>query len=386
MPGSLGAGRGEHALRVALDTTYAGTNPTGVGLYSLRLAEALRAIAPAHHLNLRCYGPPCKVSSGRPLLVDIAQEWPFYTHGVLPVRLAAFAPDVVHSTSHIGPLWSAGRRILTVHDLIFLRRPRDYNPAWLSITRLLLPLVLRRASAVACDSQATRLDLVRRLGVRANRTVVIYPGIDPQPMDTVRVAPPLPRPYILCLGPWARRKNLEVVVQAFASLAPQHPDARLVITGGPAPGVQSYTKQELISLLPEHLRDRMLLPGYVDRDEIRGLLSGASVLAYPSVDEGFGLPPLEAMAAGVPVVVADTPAVVEATGGAALVAPSDDPSAWAFWLSLLLARQDVAGQLREAGLRRSARFTWEACAHRFVRLYGRLANRPVRGIQLNTFS
>jgi glycosyltransferase involved in cell wall biosynthesis len=168
------------------------------------------------------------------------------------------------------------------------------------------------------------------------------------------------------------RKNLEVVLGAFAQMAREHGGLRLVITGGPVPGVQSYSRDRLMEVVPEELRSRVVLPGFVTRRELARWMTSASVLAYPSVDEGFGLPPLEAMAAGVPVVVGNTPAVVEVTGGAALVAPSHDARAWAERLSLVLERRDVAERLRTAGLRQSARFTWKACAMKFAQLYRRL--------------
>ena len=376
MPAAADANRTvDSRIRVALDTTYAGTNPTGVGLYSRRLAEALRALAPQNDLDLRCFGPSCHPPPERPRLRDLAQEWPAYTHGVLPVRLAGFKPDVVHATSHIGPLWGAGRLVVTVHDLIFLRRPEEYNPAWVALTRLILPHVLRRSATIACDSQATRDDIVRLMRVPVSKTTVIYPGIDRRFARSPTGAAPLAYSYILCLGPWVKRKNLDVVVRAFASLAREHANVRLVITGGPSPGVQSYVEAELRAPLPDPLLERLVLPGYVGRDELAALVAGARVLAYPSVDEGFGLPPLEAMAAGVPVVVADTPAVVEATGGAALVAPHDDVQAWADRLSLLLERHDVSERLRAAGLKQSARYSWERCALEFAALYRRLTER-----------
>ena len=359
-------------LRVALDTTYAGVNPTGVGLYSRRLAEALGAIAAEQHLTLKCYGPACRREAERAGATAIAQEWPIYTHGVLPVRLSAFRPNVVHSTSHIGPLWGPGRLVVTVHDLIFLRRPEDYNRAWLGLTMAMLPRVLRRAAVVACDSKATREDVVHRLKVPRRKTVVIYPGVDNKSGDSAWGTPPLAYPYILCLGPWVLRKNLEVVLRAFAQMARQHGDLRLVITGGPVSGVQSYGEDQLLSLVPEELRSRVVLPGFVRRSELAQWVASAGVLAYPSVDEGFGLPPLEAMVAGVPVVVADTPAVVEVTGGAALVAPSSDARAWADRLSLVLDRRDIAERLRAAGHRQSSLFTWEVCASKFAGLYRRL--------------
>jgi glycosyltransferase involved in cell wall biosynthesis len=384
MPAAQSAEPGDRPVRVALDTSYAGTNPTGVGLYSRRLAEALRSLAPEHELDLRCYGPSCRAASGRHSLSDLAQEWPLYTHGVLPARLAAFKPNVVHATSHIGPLWGAGKLVVTVHDLIFFRRPGDYSRAWLALTRLFLPRVLRRAAAVACDSQATRDDLISRLGVPGRKTVVIYPGIDGHFARSPSAGAILPYPYILCLGPLVRRKNLDVAIKAFAVLARDHANIRLVITGGPSPGVQSYTEAEITALLPDSLRERLVLTGYVGRRELAKLVSGASVLAYPSLDEGFGLPPLEAMAAGVPVVVADTPAVVEATGGAALVAPHDSPSEWADRLSLVLERHDVAERLRAAGLKQSSRYTWKSCALEFAALYRRLAVANARGTNQST--
>jgi glycosyltransferase involved in cell wall biosynthesis len=264
-----------------------------------------------------------------------------------------------------------------VHDLIFLRRPQDYDRSWLALTRLLLPRVMSRAAAIACDSRATRDDVVKRLGLPRRKTLVIYPGVDGL-FTGATASSPLPYPYVLCLGPWARRKNLEVVVRAFASLARVHGDTRLVITGGPAPGVQSYAEEELTRLLPEEMRDRLVLPRFIAREALAQWVGGASVLAYPSLDEGFGLPPLEAMAAGVPVVVADTPAVVEATSGAALIAPKQNPAAWAECLSLVLDRPQVAQRLREVGLRHSARFTWGACASSFLQLYRRVARASRR--------
>jgi glycosyltransferase involved in cell wall biosynthesis len=373
MPFASGDRRsGERALRVALDTSYSGTNPTGVGLYSRRLADELRRIAPTQGVDFRCYGPACGTAAERPRPLEIAQEWPAYTHGVLPMKLKRFGPDVVHATSHIGPLWGDGKLVVTVHDLIFLRRPEEYGRAWLTVTRLLLPRVLRRATCVACDSEATRKDVLALNGLRRAQTVVVYPGIDGQFAGVPARRRPLPYPYILCLGPWVKRKNLGVVVRAFARLARDHGDVRLVITGGPSPGVQSDIRTDLVALLPDELRHRLILPGFVERDALPALVAGASVLAYPSVDEGFGLPPLEAMAAAVPVVVADTPAVVEATGGAALVAPKEDFHAWAEQLSIVLERPEVAERCRAAGLRHSAHFTWDACASAFLAIYRRI--------------
>jgi alpha-1,3-rhamnosyl/mannosyltransferase len=118
--------------------------------------------------------------------------------------------------------------------------------------------------------------------------------------------------------------------------------------------------------------------GYVSGEEKGELVAGASVLGYPSRFEGFGLPPLEAMAAGVPVVAADTPAVAEVTGGQALLVPPDEPGEWAASIERVLYEPGLARRLREGGLRRSSAFTWVRCAGQIVRLYRRVAGSDAR--------
>jgi alpha-1,3-rhamnosyl/mannosyltransferase len=301
---------------------------------------------------------------------------------MLPIRLLRNKPNITHSTSHIGPVWGPGKRVVTVHDLIFRRYPQDYNPIWLLITRLTLPAVLRRAAAIIADSHATKRDVERFYGVHPTRIVVVYPGVDRvYPVAGDLRAGPAARleRYVLCLGPWVRRKNLEVVVRAFGQIAPRIPDLRLVITGEPVAGMQGYTPAQLIGALPADIRSRVQLTGYVARDELLSLLANASALAYPSRWEGFGLPPLEAMSAGVPVLASDTPAVAEATGGAACLCDPDDAQQWARALERVLLDHEHAQRMIEAGRRQSATFTWERCAAQTARVYHHIANSARAG-------
>src|SRR5215203_2744129 len=151
--------RQNHTLRVALDTSFTGVNPTGVGLYSRRLAAALSVQRHDLGIDLRCYGAACRLEANPQNLLTLATEWPTYTHLALPLRLLRYKPNIVHATSHIGPLWGPGKLIVTVHDLIFERYPEDYDHVWLALTRITLPLVLRRASKIIADSYATRHDI-----------------------------------------------------------------------------------------------------------------------------------------------------------------------------------------------------------------------------------
>jgi len=276
-------------------------------------------------------------------------------------------------------MWGPGRLIVTVHDLIFMRYPEDYHRGWLITTRALLPHVLRRAKAIIADSNATRDDIHSFFGTRKNKIVVIYPGIDDTRSGHLSSAIPRPNEwtdgasYILCLGPLVRRKNIHVVMKAFSLLAPKLPDLHLVVTGETPRGMRGYTAQELLSYVSADFRRRVHLVGYVSQAEKESLVAGASMLCYPSHFEGFGLPPLEAMSMGVPAVVASAAAVVEVSGGAAIVADPDDPARWAAEIERVLSEPGLAEHLREAGLRHSANFTWSRCAMQTAHLYHKIA-------------
>lgn len=335
---------------------------------------------------MRCFGPSCTPDAQHLPLGGLYQEWPTYIQIALPAKLVRFCPHVVHSTSHLGPLLAPGRLVVTVHDLIFRRFPADYAALWLAITRALFPLVLRRASAVIADSRATRRDLVRFYGVGPEKIKVVYPGVDDRcraPVAAARIEQARhkydlgPSRYALCLGPWVRRKNLGVVIAAFGLLAARLPDLMLVITGRPTTGMRSGDVGQALASLSEEARSRVRTVGHVTSEELQALLAGASALAYPSRVEGFGLPPLEAMAAGVPAVVSSAEAVVEATGGAAIVVRSSDARGWAAALESVISDPDVAARLVAAGRDWSARFTWEECALQALAVYREVASRHV---------
>lgn len=368
-------------LKVTLDTSFAGINLTGVGKYSRRLVESEAALAGKRRLDLSCFGPTCSPER-RHILGGLYQEWPSYTQIFLPLALLAKRPAIVHSTSHLGPLCGPGKLIVTVHDVIFRRYPQDYNPYWLKITGTLLPHVVRRASAIIADSDTTRRDLERFYPGSRGKTRVVYPGVDytfRRLESSTRTAAIRRKyglseePYIICLGPWVRRKSLDVVVKAFAMLADELPGLHLVITGRPAAGMESGATAAALERLPGPTRARVNSVGYVQWDDVAPLVRGARLLAYPSLYEGFGLPPLEAMAVGVPAVVRDTPAVVEATGDAALVVGSGDPADWAAAMRRVLTDRAEEERLRREGLARSAQFTWSECANRTIDLYYEVA-------------
>jgi glycosyltransferase involved in cell wall biosynthesis len=179
-------------MRVAFDTTFAGINPTGVGVYSRQLLATLRRQAARQHdpaFRVQGFGPAAYPTPAH--WRDLALENPLTTQVALPLALLAWRPDIVHSTAFVGPLWGPGRLVVTFHDTIYHRYPADYDPLWLRVIETLAPRTLRRARAVLCDTAATRADVLATYRVDPRKLHVVYLGLDPafhRPVAPAQVA------------------------------------------------------------------------------------------------------------------------------------------------------------------------------------------------------
>ncbi len=374
-------------MRIALDTTFAGRNPTGVGVYSRQLLAALRAMAtdktsyliPHTSYLVKAFGSAANPAPAH--WRDLALENPLTTQVALPLALAAWRPDVVHSTAFVGPLWGPGRLVVTFHDTIYHRYPADYDPLWLRVIEALAPRTLRRARAVLCDSAATRDDLRAAYRVDPRKLHVVYLGLDPAfhaPVDPAHVAVVRARydltgRYVLHTGALVRRKNLPLLVRAFSRYVHEHEDTEtlLALTGRVAPGMPGGAELEQ-AIAASPVRGRIRLLGQVPRADLPALYAGAALLAYPTLYEGAGLPPLEAQAVGTPALVSTTPAVRELAGKAAWTADPQDEAAWVAGLHATLDDAGVRAHLIAAGRAHAARFTWERCAAETLAVYRRV--------------
>jgi len=222
---------------------------------------------------------------------------------------------------------------------------------------------------VIVPSAAVRDDVLAMSAVPPELVDVVHHGAD---ADAFRPAPPwevedvrrrygIDGSYVLFLGSLEPRKNLENLVAAFGTL--EHP-VTLVLAGGRARWAPDYEDQVdgAIAVLPDGARDRVVRTGYVSGEDRRALLSGAEILAYPSLQEGFGFPVLEGFAANVPVLTSRTSSLPEVAGDAAVLVDPEDPASIASGLSQLLDDEDLRNVLRAAGTARVALFTWERCA------------------------
>jgi glycosyltransferase involved in cell wall biosynthesis len=279
-----------------------------------------------------------------------------------PVEWWTGSVDVVHGTNFVVPPARRAAAVATVHDLTCLHFPAMCTPH----TREYAGLVRRavaRGAFVHAPSRFVADEVTELLGVPAERVRAVHHGVPPAPV--LGGASPVDGPYVLALSTIEPRKGLDSLVRAFDAVAARHRDLKLVVAGPEGWGTEPYHA----AVAAAHHRDRIVRLGWVD-DDVRGpLLAAARLLAYPSVYEGFGFPPLEAMEAGVPVVTTDAGALPEVSGDAARVVGVGDEDELAAAIDDLVSDDDERRRLIERGHARVTHFSWQRCAEGLADLY-----------------
>ena len=367
-------------MRVGLDATPLLGPRTGVGRYVAGLAGALATLAGPEPEELALVpftwrgtgdlpaaapaGPRIRIGRRRApaRLLQAAWSrlpWP-------PVEWLSGPVDVFHATNFTAPPTSRAATVVTIHDLTYLRYPEMVTDASARY-RDLVPLTLRRGAVVATPTAAVATEVADEYGLSPDRLVVTPLGVD----DTWRQATPpdpawlatlgLPKRYLLFVGNREPRKNLGTLLAAYRKLLATVPP--LVLVGPPGWGEALDTA----GLPPDAVRT----PGYLAEPDLARVVAGAAALVNPSWYEGFGLPALEALACGTPVVASDLPAHREVLGDLAQLFPPDDPGALAAALAATLDDPAGDGAARAARRTRAAGFTWENCATATLSAYRR---------------
>jgi glycosyltransferase involved in cell wall biosynthesis len=280
----------------------------------------------------------------------------------LALPLAARGARLVLSPANLAPLALGARNVVMIYDAAALRHPEVYGRFYAGYQRRLLPVLGRRAALVITSSEFSKRELVELLGLAPARVAVLPLGVDERFSPAADSAASrerlgLERPYALAVGTASARKNLHVLGEAAERL--ERAGAELVVAGSG----RGYLRGG------EAVPGRRL--GYVDDALLPGLYAGARALVLPSLHEGFGLPALEAMASGTPVVAAARGALPETCGDAALLV-EPEPGAIADTLERAMSDETLRERLRNAGLERAARFSWERTARRTDELLGNL--------------
>jgi glycosyltransferase involved in cell wall biosynthesis len=388
-------------MRIGIDYTAAVRQGAGIGRYTRCLVEALLELdAHNEYVLLAATGGVRKVAPSQvaatasglghssldiatldnvrvvPLPVSDRVLAILWQRLRLPlwVELACGALDVFHSPDFTLPPVRRARTVLTVHDLSFMRVPQCSDPGLRSYLLQTVPRSVRRADVVLADSECTRADVIELLDVDPARVVVVYPGVeerfrrvrDAVRLDEVRTRYGLPGRFVLGLGTLQPRKNFERLIEAYARVRGEvGTEIALVIAGG-----KGWMYGGIFERVDElGLQDAVCFPGYVSDQDLPALYSLADLFAFPSLYEGFGIPPLEAMACGTPVVVANVSSLPEAVGDAAVMVDPLDVDALAEAMRCILVDASMRQQMAQRGVEWARRFTWDQAANRLLNVY-----------------
>lgn len=367
-------------MRIAVNASVYDHRPSGLGIYARELCTALRGL----HDDLVAYTSRTddlrwgrSISPlGEPMLGWRGHLWRLaWTQTALPLRVRLDRADVLVNTVPEGPLLPRRPQVTVVHDMLPLFFPADF-PRQQFYFHAFVPAVLRASAAIVADSGQTAEDVAHHYGIPRGRITIVPPGVDfaqfhPYPNPGAIAARFDLGPYVLFVGNVRPHKNLGRLIDAFARLR-----------GGVSLAVVGHRDRRYWPPLARQidrlgLADRVRVLDYVPAETLPALYSGARAVVIPSLYEGFGLPILEAMACGAPVIASTTGGLREAAGDAALLVDPEDEPAIAVALQRLVDDAALRDDLRRRGTAHAARFTWEATARGVRAVIERvLATRP----------
>ncbi|MBS1251922.1 MAG: D-inositol 3-phosphate glycosyltransferase [Anaerolineales bacterium] len=358
---------------VAVNTWFWDRPATGSGQYVRHLLPALTDLAPP--LTVCSVAPRSGAKRGP--LANIAKVW--FEQVTFPQACARHPVDVAHVPYFASPARPTTPTVVTVHDLIPMVLPAYRGSVLVRTYTRLVAAGARRADAIIADSACSKRDIVAHLEVKPERVHVIPLAAGPQfrpashkAIKRVRSRYGLPDRYVLYLGGFDRRKNVPSLLKAFAQLQEQeHLPAglRLVIAGRLPSADTDFAPDPQRVAAEVDITDTVVFSGWVDEADKPAVYSGADLLVFPSTYEGFGLPVLEAMACGTPVVTSSVSSLPEVVGDAGLTVAPDDADGLAQAMAAVLRDEDRRHAMREAGLERAAGFSWQRTARTTLKVY-----------------
>lgn len=370
-------------MRVALDGKPLASALTGVGHYGLELATSLAALSPTDHFTLLSPTPPAL-----PAALEMKRRAGPNFHELhlnsellnrywwslgLPMYLTGSTFDLFHGTNYDIPRWNTFPSVVTIHDLSLLLHPDTHEEPLVRRARRRFPAVARSAEMIITATEAVKREICEHLKVPAGKVVVTPYAQRPtfkrlEREDTVETRKRLgiQDDFVLFVGTIEPRKNLQTLVQAFAEIVRVAPNApQLVVAGKKGWLVDDFMSSIKLSGFAE----KVCFTGYLSDEDLRALYSSCRVFVYPSLYEGFGLPPLEAMACGAPVVTSDIPVIKETVGSAAELVNPQDAGELARAILRVLQDTQTAEKLSLLGLKRASGFTWERTARMTLEVY-----------------
>ncbi|MGQ9630788.1 MAG: glycosyltransferase family 4 protein [bacterium] len=371
-------------MRIGLDACGLTRDRTGVGSYAHQLIAHLTKVDDENEYvlfgnkprrtSLSDFSPPLE---GHLADVPLDSLW---MQAYLPFKLRKEGIEIFHGLSFTVPLAFGGPRIATIHDITAFMPEGIHTPSTRLKHRLFARASARSAQRIIAVSENTKRDAMALLGIGEERIRVIHLGVsreyrpisDVVELERVRRKYGLPERFILFVGTLEPRKNAVGLIEAYGRLVSHMSDVPKLVIAGKRGWLFEGIFQRVREL---RLEDRIIFPGFVDSGDLPGLYNLAEVFVWPTLYEGFGLPPLEAMACGVPVVTSNTSSIPEVVGDGALKVNPRDPGEIAEAISCVLGDRSLRDSLRKKGLERAKGFTWEECARRTVEVYSEFAKR-----------
>ena len=384
-------------MHIGIDYTAAAWQGAGIGRYTRELIRAIVAQGDTHRYSL--FYAAGGLSSDSAYIADLRQICTTHANVrrvpiplsprrltqlwqrlrvPLPIELFTGRLDLLHAPDFVLPPTRA-HTLVTIHDLSFLVHPECAEPSMVRYLTDAVPRGLRRANVILADSQATRNDLARLLAVDPARVELVYPGVEPRfcPLPAATTEPvrrrlSLPDHFVLFVSTLEPRKNLVRLLEAFAQIVQtDNSNLHLVIAGR-----RGWLYEDIFAAIDRlQLHARVQLLDYVHDKDLPALYNLAAAFAYPSIYEGFGIPPLEALACGTPTVVADNSSLPEVVADAAVLVSAEDVGSIASGIVRVVSDVALRARLRAVGPAQARKFTWEQAAQRVLACYQR-AVRP----------
>lgn len=360
-------------MRVLLEDGFAVEKGTGVGRYTQSLANELG----------KCPGVSLLPQPARKLLRKVRPlgarraVYAAWLETGFQGRIRKLSPDLIHFTNHLVPRArkSRARYVVTIHDLTSWRLPEAFSPFYVRYTRTIVPRAVRLADMVLCPSEAVRNEVISHFNLKPEFVRTAWnadsklPELSTQAQEEIssrfRKNLGIRKPFILFVGTLERRKNVTTLIEAFARVA-KEADLQLVLAGRFGYGFSEIEA----AIQRQGCRERYVLTGYVSDEELSMLYTMAELFAYPSRYEGFGIPLVEAMSFGLPIVASRIPASEEVAGDAALYyADPEDGSALAEQILTLLGSSTLGSELGSRGRHRAELFRWEQVIQMYMEAY-----------------
>lgn len=366
-------------MKIGIISSQMNQTHTGIGNYIYNVVNELNNLNTDNEIYLINYKYDPNFCNEQ---IILSNPFPYFKaylwHIYLVIVLRHQKLDIIHNPAQVPTLFKIWQKsVITVHDITPFLYPEKHPFSRSFVNRLFFPITLKFANKIIAVSENTKKDLISYFGTPENKIKVIPNGVDKsfqlldyEDIDKVKNKYSLRFPFILYVGTLEPRKNIPSLIMAFNKLKEKKITHRLVIAGK-----KGWKYKDIFKIISKlNLQNDIIFTGYVSDEDLPGLYNAADLFVYPSIYEGFGLPPLEAMACGTPVITSNTSSLPEVVGNAGIMIDPLDIESFAESMYKVISNEDLKIKMRKKGLERAKLFSWEKCAKEVMDTYQKIYN------------